>query len=102
MERECLYIPSDELDKRFDIRYLFDKCKVEVYIDKQNFEEILKILLEKEAKARKAFYYILRCQYEQDSYGKENIDEKTANITAIKFKVKSNQNIRIFCREYFE
>ena len=37
--------------------------------------------------------------YNSDLYGKEEISEKTKNVTAIKFKGK--ENIRIGCKEFF-
>ncbi len=99
MQRECVNIPVDVLAKKLGISYLFENCSVEVYVDKENKEEILKVLLDNEHKFRKAFYFILRCQYENDVYGKESIDEKTRFLTAI--KLKGRTNIRIYCKEYF-
>lgn len=99
MERECVKIPLEKLAAILDVRYNYPKCKVRIYIDKENAEEIINKLAEYRDKARRVMMYILRCAYENDFYGKEKIDNSTKGLTAIKFK--GRDNVRIYCKEYY-
>ncbi len=102
MVRKAIEIPVEILCQEYglDIRYLPKSCNIKIYVDEQNFEQITALLSEYSHKARLAFYHILRCQYNDDLYGKEAIDSKTKNITAIKFK--RGLNYRIYCKEFYE
>lgn len=96
MERKCerLYVKDflDELPS-------FCNERVEFYIDVINKDEILNFLLKKKKKTRRILYEIFSLRYVYDLYDKEEVSDKAKNITAMKFKSRSNE--RIYCREFF-
>lgn len=72
-----------------------------VCIDKETENEIFNFLKEDHIRVQKfnqVVDLILRNLRNSDLYGRENIDEKTKRVTAIKM-FKRGQNIRIYCKE---
>lgn len=97
---------------RFDLFYsehpdLRNK-NLEIWIDENNAYEIIELLFEKDSKGKylrqkrfkNALKVIHNFSYEKDLYDKENISDKTKNITAIKFKRHKGHNWRIYCKEF--
>jgi phage-related protein len=73
-----------------------------LYVDTKNAEEIVKYL-EQDKRHKKKFRYIKNIIFGDhkitDLYDKENISERTKNVTAMKF-FKGQENDRIYCKEY--
>ncbi|MCK5808775.1 hypothetical protein KAH37_07315 [bacterium] len=89
---------------QYDIAPLIDamkieECQAEFYVDARNREEIEEILLKHKKKFRRILYEICMGRYGKDLYGKENVSERAAQVTAMKFKGK--ENVRIACKEFF-
>lgn len=72
-----------------------------ICIDRENEAEIFRFLKEDPARAKK-FAMVVEMLSQgirnTELYDKENIDEKTKHVTAIKL-FKTGQNIRLYCKE---
>ncbi len=55
-----------------------------------------------ENKLSRIFSQINNGKPPKDVYGSENYDNSIKNVTAIKFKGKSFNNARIYCKDYAE
>ncbi|NOX87034.1 MAG: hypothetical protein GXO86_13925 [Chlorobi bacterium] len=99
MIRNCTEIPLDDFRIEFGIRSIFN---VSLFVDEENHAEILKILSENTDRFRRAVFELLQGRYNNELYGKEDISDKTKNITAFKFKKRRGTNYRIYCKEYID
>lgn len=89
---------------KYDLQPFFENLGIndfttEIYVDLVNKEEIEEAIQNNLKKFRRVVYEMHKNHYNSDLYGKEEISEKTKNVTAIKFKGK--ENIRIGCKEFF-
>lgn len=80
---------------------LISKNNLEIYIDVENKTKIIRYL-QQDDKHKKKFKYFcdifLSGLTNNYLYGKEEIDNKSMGVTAIKF-FKGNENDRIYCKE---
>ncbi|WP_462279912.1 hypothetical protein [Salinivirga cyanobacteriivorans] len=89
MKRKCqLLVPSDD-------------GKRAIYIDSENKEEIMNYIKQDKRHLKKFKFItdiILGGHRNTEVYDKENIDDKTKDVTAMKF-FKGQENDRIYCKE---
>lgn len=82
---------------------------IEVWIDTDNADDILAFILAKKKdggykykkKLQRILYLVFSNTYAKDLYTKENISDNTKDVTAMKFKGKSADNTRIYCKEIY-
>ncbi len=96
MKRKC---------RLFDLKSFFCELptlegNIELYVDDLNGDDILSVLESNEKKFRRILVQINSGIYNNDIYGREEVSKKAKNVTAIKFKGKSNE--RIYCKEFFQ
>lgn len=99
MIRKCHKIPLEVFK---DIVNAADKQYVELYIDDKNFDEILDFLSQYQSKTRSILYILLKGNYINELYGKENFSPDTKDLTALKYRLGKGKNFRIYCKEYFD
>lgn len=99
MTRKCTEIPLEPFKNEFGIKNIFN---ISLYVDEENKTEILGILSENKDRFRRAVYELLQGRYNNELYGKEEVSNKTKNITAFKFKRRRGLNYRIYCKEYID
>lgn len=99
MKRECIEFPLDDFLKEFP---QFRQNSVNIYVDVEHFEEIRDFLCDAQhaKKFRRILVEILSLRYNDDLYGKEDVSEKAAKMTAMKFSQK--ETMRIYCKEFFK
>ena len=99
MKRECVEFPLDDFLKEFP---QFQQNPVKIYVDVEHFEEIRNFLrdVQHAKKFRRILVEILSLRYNDDLYGKEDVSEKAAKMTAMKFSQK--ETMRIYCKEFFK
>ncbi len=83
----------------FNLRSLHS---VSIFVDLKNKDEIFDIIANNSDRFRRALYVLLQGNYNSELYAKENINKKTSNLTAFKFKRTKGSNYRIYCKEYFD
>ena len=95
MKRVCVRLPIEEfIENVKDV-----KRNIELYIDKKNSEEILRLCkFEENRKFKRILGAILRGENNPDLYGDEQVSAKAKNIKAMKFGKK--KNLRIYCKEF--
>jgi UDP-N-acetylglucosamine pyrophosphorylase len=83
------------------------RSNIELRVDEENAEEIISFILKRNKagkyinikKFSRILYEVLKGNYNDDLYGKEEVSKKAKNVTSMKFKGK--QNYRIGCKEIF-
>jgi len=88
------------LDEFYDEFPDLKKYNVELFLDVTNkkiAKGIINELKSKKKKFKRILYVALSNQYNRELY---SLEEK--NITAMKFKGKFNNNLRIYCKECFK
>lgn len=96
MKRKCILLPGlEEFKREFSE---FRNMNIDIYIDIENAEGMINIIETKKKKFRLIIRQVLSGKYNNDIYGKENFNEKTKDITAMKFKGGDNE--RIYCKEF--
>lgn len=108
-ERQTIEFPIDIFFSDEDWKLISPEWTVKLYIDKENKDEIINFLITEESARKRLnniFNIIFSGNYRDKLYRKENINEDTKNITAMKFAFTSNKggklNARIYCKEFFE
>lgn len=102
MDRECVKFPLDKfLEENKESLLGLKLIKVELFIDKKNYKEIIEFLKKNENKKRFRIIliHILQNKYNDLIYRREPISKKVKDITAMKFSGGSNP--RIYCKEFF-
>lgn len=102
MKRSCTELPIQEYLE--ELRISNDR-NVSFYIDNEDpkkYNEILSFINNNRDKFRNILYVIITGKHNKDLYGKESCGSGTENITAMKFKGKSLNNSRIYCKEFHE
>lgn len=103
MSRTCIEWPLNAFirDNRESFQGL-PIINVSLYIDSKSAEEIIDFIESEDNRIRfiRILLHILQNQYNDDLYRKESHNQKTRNITAMKFK-GSGKNTRIYCQERF-
>ena len=96
MVRKCASVPIDDLLQELG----FSGDRFKLYVDRDVQEEIMDFLAKESV--RKKFRVIIRQiatgQYNPDLYDREDVSPKAKNITAMKFKGRSN--FRLYCKEF--
>lgn len=106
MKRSCEKIPVGQILSDIDT-----SSSVEIYIDSGNKNSIMKLLTCKNAsdqakmmkRFRRVIVQVLSGQYNKGIYLQEKLFKKLGSndITAMKLTSSNNQNVRIYCREFF-
>ena len=99
MSRKCSEIPLNWFKNNLKITTLF---QLELFVDCENKEEIFALMQNYMHRFRSSLYVMILGNYNNDLYGKENVSDKSRNMTAIKFKHGKNENPRIYCKEFFD
>lgn len=74
--------------------------RIHIYVDKENSERIFKYVTQDERHIKKFQFItdVILGGLKNPTYGKAQINEKSANVTAMKF-FKGQENDRIYCKE---
>ena len=104
MLRKSRVIPIIFLDDFFQINPELAGSEIELRMDENNAEDIIKFLLETDKngklihkkKFQRILYTVLSGHYNSELYDREEVSTKAKNVTAMKFKGKLN--FRIGCK----
>lgn len=79
------------------------KSRVEIYIDSENVDKIIKFLCIRQnaKKFKRILFEVMNLRYNERLYRKEAVSQKAETVTAMKF-VSKKENVRIYCKEYAE
>jgi len=71
---------------------------IQIGIDEMNKDKILSVIRQNSDRFKKILRTIMKNEYNNELYRKEDLSKKTSNIYAMRFR--RSENIRIYCKEY--